>query len=71
MAGFDPNYYTKIRNGAVASNIKLVPDYQARLILRREDSYLRNLTGLLITPWICVILPNNHSKFHMMVGKDV
>ena len=25
MAGFDPNYCTKIRNGAVVSNIKLVP----------------------------------------------
>lgn len=25
MARFDPNYCTKIRNGAVVSNIKLVP----------------------------------------------
>lgn len=54
MAGFGPNYYTKIRNGIVVSNIKLVPGNKLWEDCDSEkgDSYLRNFPGLLITPWI-------------------
>lgn len=52
MAGFGPNYYTKIRNGIVVSNIKLVPGNKLWEDCDSEkgDSYLRNFPGLLITP---------------------
>lgn len=74
MAGFDPNYYTKIRNGIVVSNIKLVPgnklwedcDFEKGGFIFEKFPRFTNYPMDLY-----VILPNYRSKFYVVVGKDV